>query len=81
MFQIGSETADDITDICVDNIYVLGSNKAGFSISTNDGGQIKNIHLNCGHTGSLHARSKMYRTNYAYSLFLISNRGRVLGAL
>ena len=62
LFQIGSETADDITDICVDNIYVLGSNKAGFSISTNDGGLIKNIHLNCGHTGRLHSRSKMYRS-------------------
>ncbi len=41
LFQIGSETADDITNICVINIYVLGSNKAGFSISTNDGGYIK----------------------------------------
>jgi polygalacturonase len=33
LFQIGSETADDIMDIHVDNIYVLGANKAGFSIS------------------------------------------------
>lgn len=79
LFQIGSETADDITDICVDNIYVLGSNKAGFSISTNDGGHVKNIHLNCGHTGSLHARSKMYRT-FTPFFISISNRGRVLGA-
>ena len=31
------ETADDIQDLYVDNIYVLGANKAGFSISTNDG--------------------------------------------
>lgn len=79
LFQIGSETADDITDICVDNIYVLGSNKAGFSISTNDGGHVKNIHLNCAHTGPLHNRSKMYR---AFTPFFISisNRGRVLGA-
>ena len=50
LFQIGSETADDIQNICVDNIYVLASNKAGFSISTNDGGHIKDIHLNCGGT-------------------------------
>lgn len=79
LFQIGSETADDIMDICVDNIYVLGSNKAGFSISTNDGGHVKNIHLNCGHTGPLHSRSKMYRT-FTPFFISISNRGRVLGA-
>jgi polygalacturonase len=79
LFQIGSETADDITDICVDNIYVLGSNKAGFSISTNDGGHIKNIHLNCGHTGPLHHRSVMFRT-FAPFFISISNRGRVIGA-
>lgn len=48
LFQIGSETADDIQDVCIDNIYVLASNKAGFSISVNDGGHIRNIHLNCG---------------------------------
>ena len=53
LFQIGSETADDIMDIHVDNIYVLGANKAGFSISTNDGAHIKDIHLNCGHTGTI----------------------------
>jgi hypothetical protein len=69
LFQIGSETADDIMDIHVDNIYVLGANKAGFSISTNDGGHIKDIHLNCGHTGTLHSRSKMLRT---YAPFFIS---------
>ncbi|WP_211218116.1 endopygalactorunase [Niabella aurantiaca] len=79
LFQIGSETADDITDICVDNIYVLGANKAGFSISTNDGGHVQNIHLNCGHTGPLHHRSRMYRT-YTPFFISISNRGRVLGA-
>jgi polygalacturonase len=79
LFQIGSETADDITDICVDNIYVLGSNKAGFSISTNDGGHIKNIHLNCGHTGQLHHRSVMFRT-FAPFFISISNRGRIIGA-
>jgi hypothetical protein len=79
LFQIGSETADDITDIHVDNIYVLGANKAGFSISTNDGALVKDIHLNCGHTGPLHARSKMYRT-FTPFFISISNRGRILGA-
>lgn len=79
LFQIGSETADDITDICVDNIYVLGANKAGFSISTNDGATVKDIHLNCGHTGTLHSRSKMLRTHTPFFIS-ISNRARVLGA-
>ena len=79
LFQVGSETADDIQDICVDNIYVLGANKAGFSISTNDGAHIKNIHLNCGHTGKLHSRSKMLRTISPFFIS-ISNRGRIIGA-
>jgi polygalacturonase len=79
LFQIGSETADDIEDICVDNIYVLGANKAGFSISTNDGAHISDIHLNCGHTGKLHSRSKMYRTRAPFFIS-ISNRARILGA-
>ena len=79
LFQIGSETADDIVNVCVDNIYVLGANKAGFSISTNDGGHVKDIHLNCGHTGPLHSRSKMMRTRTPFFIS-ISNRGRVLGS-
>jgi polygalacturonase len=79
LFQIGSETADDIQDVHVDNIYVLGANKAGFSISTNDGAYIKDVHLNCGHTGILHSRSKMLRT-YTPFFISISNRGRILGA-
>jgi polygalacturonase len=79
LFQIGSETADDIMDVHVDNVYVLGANKAGFSISTNDGGHIKDIHLNCGHTGPLHSRSKMYRS-FTPFFISISNRGRVIGA-
>jgi polygalacturonase len=79
LFQIGSETADDIKDICVDNIYVLGANKAGFSISTNDGAHISDIHLNCGHTGALHSRSKMFRTRAPFFIS-ISNRARILGA-
>jgi polygalacturonase len=79
LFQIGSETADDIMDVHVDNIYVLGANKAGFSISTNDGGHIKDIHLNCGHTGPIHSRSKMLRATAPFFIS-ISNRGRILGA-
>ncbi|HET6996322.1 MAG TPA: endopygalactorunase [Chitinophagaceae bacterium] len=79
LFQIGSETADDIMDIHVDNVYILGANKAGFSISTNDGGHIRDIHLNCGHTGSIHSRSKMLRS-YTPFFISISNRGRIIGA-
>ena len=79
LFQIGSETADDISNVCVDNIYVLGANKAGFSISTNDGGHISDVHLNCGHTGPLHSRSKMYRAMAPFFIS-ISNRGRIIGA-
>lgn len=36
-------------------------------------------HLNCGHTGSIHSRSMMYRTQTPFFIS-ISNRGRVLGA-
>ncbi len=79
LFQIGSETADDIQNVYVDNIYVLGANKAGFSISTNDGGHVKNIYLNSGKTGSLHSRSQMRRTRTPFFIS-ISNRGRVIGA-
>lgn len=79
LFQIGSETADDIQDVYVDNIYVLGSNKAGFSISTNDGANIKNIQLNTGRTGKIHSRSMMFRTRAPFFIS-ISNRGRVIGA-
>lgn len=79
LFQIGSETADDIQNLYVDNIYVLGANKAGFSISSNDGGHIKNVYLNSGKTGTLHSRSVMHRTRAPFFIS-ISNRGRVLGA-
>lgn len=68
LFQIGSETADDIQNVCIDNLYVLGSNKAGFSISVNDGGQIRNVHLNCG--GSMgHCRHGIqhHRLHIGYS--------------
>lgn len=78
LFQIGSETADDIKNICVDNIYVLAGNKSGFSISTNDGGHVENIHLNCGHTGTIHHRSEMRRTRTPFFIS-ISNRGRIIG--
>lgn len=79
LFQIGSETSDDISEVYVDNIYVLGANKAGFSISTNDGGTISNIYLNSGKTGSIHHRSVMKRTRTPFFLS-ISNRGRVIGS-
>lgn len=79
LFQIGSETADDIAEVYVDNILVLGTNKAGFSISTNDGGTVEHVFLNSGKTGSLHHRSQMHRTRTPIFLS-ISNRGRVLGA-
>ncbi|PZE21115.1 hypothetical protein CBW46_010590 [Paenibacillus xerothermodurans] len=78
LFQIGSETVDDIKNIYVDNIYVLAGNKAGFSISTNDGGHIENIYLNYGQTGSIHHRSEMRRTRAPFFIS-ISNRGRVIG--
>jgi len=79
LFQIGSETADDIQDVYVDNIYILGSNKAGFSISTNDGAHVKNVYLNSGKTGVIHSRSQMFRTRAPFFIS-ISNRGRVIGA-
>lgn len=78
LFQIGSETADDISKVCIDNIYILGANKAGFSISTNDGALVSHIHLNCGHTGRIHSRSKMFRTTAPFFIS-ISNRGRIPG--
>jgi len=79
LVQLGSETADDMMDVYVDNIYVLGANKAGFSISANDGAHIKNVQLNSGFTGTIHSRSKMYRCSTPFFVS-ISNRGRVIGA-
>ncbi|WP_216624831.1 carbohydrate-binding domain-containing protein [Paenibacillus foliorum] len=78
LFQIGSETVDDIKNAYVDNIYVLAGNKAGFSISTNDGGHIENIYLNHGQTGPIHHKSEMRRTRAPFFIS-ISNRGRVIG--
>jgi hypothetical protein len=57
----------------------LGANKAGFSISANDGAHIKNVYLNSGKTGPLHSRSVMKRTRAPFFIS-ISNRGRTLGA-
>jgi polygalacturonase len=79
LIQIGSETVDDITQVYVDNIYVLGANKAGFSISTNDGAHVKDIYLNSGRTGPIRERSKIYRATTPFFIS-ISNRGRVIGA-
>jgi polygalacturonase len=78
LFQIGSETADDIKNAYVDNIYVLAGNKAGFSISTNDGGTVENVYLNSGRTGPVHHQSQMRRTRAPFFVS-ISNRGRVIG--
>lgn len=78
LFQIGSETADDIKNVYVDNIYVLAGNKAGFSISTNDGATVENIYLNSGKTGPVHHKAQMRRTRAPFFIS-ISNRGRVIG--
>lgn len=78
LFQIGSETADDIKNVYVDNIYVLAGNKAGFSISTNDGGSVENVYLNSGRTGPVHHVAQMRRTRTPFFIS-ISNRGRIPG--
>ncbi|GIH20031.1 carbohydrate-binding domain-containing protein [Rugosimonospora africana] len=78
LFQIGSETADDIRNAYVDNIYVLAGNKAGFSISTNDGATVENVYLNSGRTGPVHHEAQMRRTRTPFFIS-ISNRGRVIG--
>lgn len=78
VFQIGSETADDITDVWVDNLYVLGTNKAGFSISSNDGGIVSRIWFGSGKTGTLR-RSQFMRTRTPFFLS-IANRARVIGS-
>ncbi|NOV01022.1 S-layer homology domain-containing protein [Paenibacillus planticolens] len=78
LFQIGSETVDDIKNLYVDNIYVLAGNKAGFSISTNDGAHVENVYLNYGHTGTVHHTAQMRRTRAPFFIS-ISNRGRVIG--
>ena len=77
LFQIGSETAGDIEDIWVDNLYVLGSDKVGFSISCNDGGAVRNVFLNC--RGTHPRRSVMKRCRCPFFLS-ITGRGRTVGA-
>ena len=80
-FQIGSETADDIQDVFVDNLVVLGSNKCGFSISTNDGGYMRNINLNGGQTGPVILPAGGHFERSRTPIFIsISHRGRVIGA-
>ena len=77
LFQVGSETAGDIEDVWVDNLYVLGSDKAGFSISCNDGGAVRNVFLNC--RGTHPRRSVMKRCRCPFFLS-ITGRGRTVGA-
>jgi len=80
-FQIGSETADDIQNLYIDNLIVLGSNKCGFSISTNDGGYMKNINLNGGQTGPVLLPAGGHFSRSRTPIFIsISHRGRVIGA-
>ena len=80
-FQLGSETADDTRDVYVDNLVVMGANKAGFSISTNDGALVQNINLNTGETGPVFTEESGYFQRTKTPIFIsISHRGRVLGA-
>ena len=44
----GEESYADIENLCIDNVFNLGSNKSGFMISSGNGAAIRNIHLNCG---------------------------------
>lgn len=44
----GGESYADIENLCIDNVFNLGSNKAGFMIASGGGAAIRNIHLNCG---------------------------------
>ncbi len=76
--QMGSESADDMTDVYIDNVWVTGTNKAAFSISVNDGGSVQRVYMNYGRTGPVHHRTVMERTRSPF-FFSISNRGRVLG--
>lgn len=79
-FQLGSETADDIRDVYVDNLIVLGSNKAGFSISANDGALVKNVNLNSGKTGPVFDESGYFQKSNTSIFISVSHRGRVIGA-
>lgn len=79
-FQLGSETADDIRDVYVDNLVVLGSNKAGFSISANDGALVQNVNLNTGTTGKVYQESGYFQKSNTSIFISVSHRGRVIGA-
>lgn len=79
-FQLGSETADDIQNVYVDNLIVLGSNKAGFSISANDGALVKNVNLNTGKTGPVFEDGGYIQKTNTPIFISISHRGRVIGA-
>lgn len=67
LFQIGSETVGDISNIHVSNINVHQAEKSGFSISVNDGTVVTNLLLD----GS----NKMTGTKTPVTM-TISNRGR-----
>ncbi|MFE5321227.1 glycosyl hydrolase family 28-related protein [Paenibacillus sp. NPDC056579] len=67
LFQIGSETVGDISNIHVSNITVHQAEKSGFSISTNDGTVVSNLLLD----GS----NEMTGTKTPITM-TISNRGR-----
>ncbi|MCF8262668.1 MAG: right-handed parallel beta-helix repeat-containing protein [Melioribacteraceae bacterium] len=45
-FQIGSETAGDFKNIRVENIIILGAEKAGIGMTTNDGAVLDGIYIN-----------------------------------
>ncbi|TXK83753.1 glycosyl hydrolase family 28-related protein [Paenibacillus sp. N3.4] len=71
VFQIGSETAGDISNVHVSNLTVLGAGKAGFSISVNDGSIVDGVVLDGINT----------MTGTTAPIFIeISNRGRAPGA-
>ncbi len=78
--QIGSETADDTLHVDVDNLVVLGANKAGFSISTNDGALVQDVNLNEGKTGDVYVDSGYFQRTRTPIFISISHRGRIIGA-
>lgn len=78
--QIGSETADDTLHVDVDNLVVLGANKAGFSISTNDGALVQDVNLNEGKTGAVYTESGYFQRTRTPIFISISHRGRIIGA-
>lgn len=67
LFQIGSETVGDISNIHVSNITVHQAEKSGFSISTNDGTVVTNLLLD--------GTNDMTGTKTPITM-TISNRGR-----